>query len=161
MFFTPLRTPPPPGIYTPLIILAIFLLLKAFGILWGWGWVGGPPRNVEWVTSRTGTSPHRNMLSRLRIHWCRLFIFTTMDTRLESILRGGGKCPDEEHSTWSGGPVVGGHDASAESASRQRNSHTLIFFHNSHFSQIITSLSTLTHTNKFIFILSKNHQKIC
>jgi hypothetical protein len=57
MFFTPLRPPPPPGIYNSYRILAIFLLFRVFRVfLWGGG-VGGPPRSVEQVTSRTGTSP--------------------------------------------------------------------------------------------------------
>jgi hypothetical protein len=66
--------------------------------------VGGPPRNVELVTSRSGTTPppahmkyayqnigEVNGLSHLRLQYSD-FLHT-------SGVRGGGKCPDEERST--------------------------------------------------------------
>jgi hypothetical protein len=79
----------------------------------------------------------------------------TMDTR--SVFRGagGGKCPDEERSTWSGGPVVGGHDASAKREQTEKLTHTYIsssflFLINNNF-----TISTYAHKIILYFIIKK------
>jgi hypothetical protein len=74
-------------------------------------------------------------------------------------VRGGGKCPEEERSTWSGGPVSSGHDANAN-AWAGRETHTYLYF--LHFYQIIFLIKYLTllrTQNKFILSSQKTLKK--
>jgi hypothetical protein len=143
MFFTPLRTPPPPGIYNSYRILAIFTI---FWLLWVflWGGVGGwPPTECRAGDESFGhDSPPAPMNTDLTLIRGHVFCIDTLLMLFGIQGCGGGGSVRMRNALHEVGGRSLGIDASAESASRQSNSTQLSFFIIFHHTFI---LSTYAH----------------